>query len=288
MQRQKTPPSPETVKITAALLAEKLGGSVRLGEGRNLGGSARSNVYRFPLVAGPAQAPSSIIVKQTDSAIAATLFNEWAALQFLSEVCADEPLAPRFYAGNRDAGLFIMEDFGEGKRLDHILLSNDPDVAEKALLDFASIHGRLHARTYRRQAEYMNIRQALGSVEEVQLQLSYEELAKTLSIIARSVEIEITPGVESELAELARAMEHPEGFETFIQGDSCPDNCVYLDGKLHMLDFEFSRFTHALLEGCYVRLPFPSCWCVYAIPERIMQRMETTYRTELAQSCPAQ
>ncbi len=50
---------------------------------------------------------------------------------------------------------------------------------------------------------------------------------------------------------------------------------------------EIARYTHALLEGVYCRMPFPTCWCVYRLPETLIQRMEARYRAELSQGCPA-
>ena len=54
-----------------------------------------------------------------------------------------------------------------------------------------------------------------------------------------------------------------------------------------MLDFEFARVGHALLDGVYGRVPFPTCWCIGQLPEHVTQVMERAYRTELAQGCPA-
>lgn len=42
-----------------------------------------------------------------------------------------------------------------------------------------------------------------------------------------------------------------------------------------------------LLEGVYGRMHFPTCWCVYRLPEQIPLRMEAAYRAELVKGCPA-
>src|SRR5689334_19946716 len=106
------------MKTTAErLLTETFGCNVRLGEGRDLGGSPRTKVYRFPVIEGAGALPASVIVKQAHSTEKApyiperavepawTLFNDWASLQFLSQVAAEAALAPRFYAGDRATGL---------------------------------------------------------------------------------------------------------------------------------------------------------------------------------------
>jgi hypothetical protein len=50
--------------------------------------------------------------------------------------------------------------------------------------------------------------------------------------------------------------------------------------------FEGGRLDHALKEGVYGRMRFPTCWCVYQLPEEIAFRMEQTYRAELSRGCP--
>src|SRR6266849_877134 len=137
---------PETSSLSATIaervLAETFGGPVLLGSGCDRGGSARSSVQRFPVREGPASAPASVIVKQVNSDTfdpdtahdaAWMLFNDWASLQFLSQVEMPMPLVPAFYGGDRQAGLFVMEDLGAGTRLDNLLLVDDVEAAEAGL-----------------------------------------------------------------------------------------------------------------------------------------------------------
>jgi hypothetical protein len=161
----------ETRTIAERILIETFGEPVRLGEGSDLGGSNRSLVLRFPVQDGPVAMPGSVIVKRAVSANfdpdtsnepAWLLFNDWASLQFLGEIAASEHFAPIFYGGNRSAGLFVMEDVGDGTRLDHLLLEHNPEAAESGLLAYASMHGRLHALSMAKQEEYLHIREALG------------------------------------------------------------------------------------------------------------------------------
>src|SRR5690242_14298611 len=57
------------------------------------------------------------------------------------------------------------------------------------------------------------------------------------------------------------------------------------DDSWRMIDFEGAHYGHVLLEGSYCRMPMPTCWCVYRLPQHIMQRAEATYRVELAKGC---
>ena len=323
MSRPKTPPSQETITIAERLLTQTFGSTIRLDGGDNLLGSDRSKVYRFQVLGGQGNAPTSVIVKQANSTSDAaydpnsatipawTLFNDWAALQFLEQFTTSHTarLAPQFYCGDRASGLFIMEDLGSGKRLDQLLLGDDPLVAESALVEYAAVHGRLHALTVGRQEEFLHQRKALGPVEYETDYYDYTWLAPTLDSTANLLDIVPQQGTDAELATLTATLLNPGPFFAFNQGDSCPDNCIYPDmvplnnvrpdhiretgqakmgmPSLSLLDFEGSKFKHALVEGVYGRMHFPTCWCVYRLPEHLPLRMEAAYRAELIKGCPA-
>ncbi len=53
-----------------------------------------------------------------------------------------------------------------------------------------------------------------------------------------------------------------------------------------MIDFEFACYGHALHDGLYGRLPFPTCWCANAVPSDVITQMEDVYRTEFSVGCP--
>ncbi|GHO98796.1 hypothetical protein KSF_088440 [Reticulibacter mediterranei] len=288
MQPSKIPPSPEMIAIAEQLLTERFEGAVRLGEGDDLTASGRTGIYRFHVLAGPAHAPASVIVKQVRKFPPWTFFNDWASLQFLNQVIsADLFFAPRFYAGNPVEGICIIEDLGSGQRLDQLLLGNDPVATEAALIEYAIAHGRLHALTIGRQTSYDAIRGPLGSLVDEDEDVTLGWLTSTFHRSIEMVGIPPAPGVDRELFALATSMRNPGPFLAFIQGDSCPDNCLYVGSALYLVDFEGGRFAHALLEGCYGRMHFPTCWCVYRLPEHILVRMETVYRAELVKGCPA-
>ena len=288
----------ETIATAERLLSDCFGGAVRLGDGEDLGGSSRSKVYRFSVVSHPAGMPESVIVKQAQSVgdkvynpdipdiPAWTLFNEWASLEFLSQLAdAGVSFGPRFYGGDRASGLIVMEDLGTGQRLDHFLLGSAAR-AEEALVEFAAIHGSMHAFTAGKSAEFNSIRKALGPSELVSGYDNYNWLMPTLHETASVLAIPLTRQVDVELAMLTASMRNPGPFLVYTQGDSCPDNCLFAHSRLRLLDFEGGRFSHALKEGVYGRIHFPTCWCVYRMPEHVPLRMEEAYRAELVKGCP--
>lgn len=298
MQPAKMPPSQETIDIAENVLSDAFGGPVHLGKGETLQGGIRMQVYRFLVMDAPDNAPASVIVKQVKATEQApylpdratmpawTLFNEWASLQFLHEVAYDKAFAPRFYGGNRMVGLIALEDLGSGVRLDQLLLGNNADAAESALIEYASIHGRMHAATIGQQSAFQSLRNALGPSVLEDGRYIYDWLAPTLFQAFDLLGLTHTPKVERELVMLKEALLHPGPFHTFIQGDSCPDNCLFVGSTLRLLDFEGGKFDHALQEGVYGRMRFPTCWCVYQLPANIPLRMEAAYRAELMKGCP--
>ncbi len=281
---------------TEQILMEKFGGAIRLGEAHDLGGSARTRVLRFPVLEGPPSAPASITVKQSASEAfdptgaddaAWLFFNDWASLEFLSQIAAPLPLVPALYGGDQQGGPLIMEDLQPKTRLDHLLLGNDPDAAEAGLIAYAEVHGRLHALTINRQADYLRIRERLGPAASANSYYSYRWLPEALQEIAALLDVPIQPGAIEELENLRAALISPEPFLALVQSDAAPDNFLWDGATWRLIDFEGAHYTHALLEGAYCRMPFPTCWCVYRLPEALIQRMEARYRAELSKSCPA-
>ena len=80
------------------VLSARFGGQVRLDDGSDLGGSARSFSCRYVVVDGPEGLPASVVAKKMRAGEdeeydpealdgpAVGLLNEWAGLEFLSEI----------------------------------------------------------------------------------------------------------------------------------------------------------------------------------------------------------
>jgi hypothetical protein len=59
-----------------------------------------------------------------------------------------------------------------------------------------------------------------------------------------------------------------------------------VDGAIRLIDYEFARPSHALLDGIYWRIGFPTCWCAGRVPADVAQRIDNIYRAELAATLP--
>jgi hypothetical protein len=278
------------------LLTEVWGNEVQLApNATDLKASGRTQVYRFSLLEKPVDAPQHIIVKampMTEGISEASntapensfqlFFNDWAGLQFLSEIAPHPALAPRFYAGNKAHGLIVMEDLGTGNGLHHLLLADNSEAAEEAAVQYAATVGKMHAATIGKQEAFYHIRQELGRVDIP----DYAWISSALWEAIHTLNVAPAAGIEDELKQLTSIMENPGPFSAYTHGDPCPDN-ILIGASVKLLDFEFGEYRHALIEGVYARMPFPTCWCVSRLPAHIIHRMETSYRMELAKGCPA-
>ena len=288
--------------------------------------AGRSNIYRFKVIDGPQNLSPSIIVKQTrdiqNHTLAASgypsqswlFFNDWAGLQFMQQVFPDNALTPRFYAGSREQGIIISEELYPNKSLTSFLQGHDPRAAEQALLQFASSLGKMHAGTIGRQREFDLIRDTLALRVEtwgwvppwLRQELpfssffnaldshsresgfgSYVWMVSVFKHITSKLDISSTLYAEKEIETLITSMRNPGPFLALSHHDPCFDNCLLNGSTMKFVDFENTAYRHALIDGVYARMNFPTCAAVdHAIPDSIVQHMEAVYRMELIKGCP--
>ena len=213
-------------------------------------------------------------------------FNEWAALQVLTEVCSDPLPAPRFYGGDRQISVIAMEDFGDGRRLDHALRGGDPRDAERMLCGLFETVGRMHAQTVGKEPRYRDIRAGLGpNTVEGTTHAEPDDFDKFRAVLD-AIGIEPAEGFFDEFQAIRAWFAEPGSFLALVHGDPCPDNCHLVGETVRLLDFEHGAFRHALKDGVYPRIHFPTCWCVNRLPDDVWQRTEAAYRRELAKGLP--
>ena len=291
----------ETQPAAEQLLSSTWGEEVNLETGESLGGSNRSHVLRYKFAKAPSNAPETIVVKHAvaqggetydpDAATGAAwrLFNDWAGLQFLTQCfgdAADMP-TPRFIAGDRTNGLIVLHDLGVGKGLDHYLLNGGPPEAENATIELFRVLGQMHAATCGKQDQYDALRLALGphTRQPLSEHITWhrENQPKGLAKLG------ITPpqGFLEEVEDFVTEFRGPGPFSAYSHMDPCPDNTLLIDGKMKLLDFEFSDMGNAAIDMRYPWALWPTCWCVNQLPEAIKRKAVAIYRAELIKGCPA-
>ena len=261
------------------VLSTTLGSEVRLGEVAPLTEKGRRNVVlRCRNLSGGS--PASFIIKlvaadnydprDTASWDVRRFFRDWAGAEFLSTIPSVPRSSPRFYAGDRALGFFILEDLGPHRSLVEPLLEEDASGAARALLTFVTSLGNLHAVTRGQSARFESLCRDLSPGAELVASAGaeFDERAKQLKAGLERLGVRIEAPFLQELETVRSTIERPGPFLTYIHGDPCPDNVFFTGEQMRLIDFEFGRFGHALIDATYGRMMFPTCWCANRLPQR--------------------
>jgi hypothetical protein len=93
---------------------------------------------------------------------------------------------------------------------------------------------------------------------------------------------------DDEMMLMASRLHSPGPWQALVHGDPCPDNVLLAaDGTAKLIDFEFARPGHALLDAAYWRMGFPTCWCAGRVPDALSRQLDDAYRIALAEAVPA-
>jgi hypothetical protein len=243
-------------------------------------------------------APSSVIIKHvvaenydpenTTSWDVRRFFSDWAGAAFLSTLPSVPSSSPRFYGGDRASGFFILEDLGPHRTLVAPLLEGSAASATTALCASVTALGRLHATTIDESASCERLCRAIhppGTVSDPAGAV-FSEQAKRFQDGCEALGVRAEARLRQELEMVGDTIVNPGPFLAYIHGDPCPDNVFFAGEQLRLIDFEFGRFGHALLDGIYGRMMFPTCWCANRLPSDLVTQMESVYRAELAAGCP--
>ena len=261
----------------------------------------RNVVLRLFLDGESNDVPASIILKQAlpnatdedDKDAYARFARDWAALQFLSRVKQWPHNVPKFYGGNKEYRFILLEDLG----IEHVSLVDSltlPNRAEaiSALTRFVMALGSFHAASFGHFSEYEAILHSITEqTESIQDELDsmFNDLLPKLELANRSLELAVTPEIIDEARGLIKSVITPGPFTVLTHGDICPDNVFDNKGsqELQLIDFEWAFVRNALLDGTYLRMSMPTCWCAKAIPNDIIEPLEAIYREELQRAIPS-
>ncbi|MET9663316.1 aminoglycoside phosphotransferase family protein [Streptomyces sp. NPDC006510] len=219
------------------------------GRSRRLDSSPRSRVWRVELAGGPA------VVKQiVDGPDAEQRYGrELAALRLAAR--ADEPVVPALLGTDPGERVLVLE------HLDHRRPPGD------WIVDYAAALARLHATA--RPGDAGVLPRWLGP-DEADIE-SFLGLAGALGV-------PVAPGVSGELCDLVDRLGRAPG-HALLHGDPCPGNDLHTTGGIRFIDFEQASLGSGLVELAYLRIGFPTCWCVTAAAAPLLDRAEVAYRT---------
>jgi Ser/Thr protein kinase RdoA (MazF antagonist) len=277
------------------LLRARFGAALRLESVTALRDEGRNRVVRARLLDAAEGAPETVIVKSSvienegpssdeREGPLWRLRSELAGCAFLASLPADPPLAPGFVAGDIDTRIVIEEDLGaEGASLADRLRGDDPAALDAAVLTYARSLGAMHRLSAGREAEFDALWQRHGGATRLGDRNAdgIDERLSGFAPLLAALQVPATPGLDDDLAQIARTLQDPGPYLVFSPGDACPDNNRLTgDPTLRFFDFEFAGFGHALCDIAYVLLPFCSCWCVNRLPDALADRALAVYRAE--------
>ncbi|WEP00090.1 aminoglycoside phosphotransferase family protein [Streptomyces sp. FXJ1.172] len=215
---------------------------------RRLGSSPRSRVWRAELSGTP------VVVKQLiKSPEAAERYaREVAALRLASRV--EPPVVPRLLGTDPMERVLVLE------------YVDDQPLADDWVVGYAEALGRLHAATH---TDDVGLLPAWSGPTRGDIGY-FLGLARTLGRTVPSA-------VRTELDELVNRLTHVSG-HALLHGDPCPGNDMHTSNGVRFIDFEQASLGNGLVELAYLRIGFPTCWCVTAPPQVLLDAAEAAYR----------
>ena len=287
----------ETIAIAENVLCEAFGGGVRLKMETEFD-TDQAIVLRCFVVESSPDLPQSVVVKRVLTADGTTFhpnspdemvprfFNDWAGLEFLGEISDGDSPAAQFYGGNREKGLMVIEDLGDGRNFYGSLRGESSTAATGELIKLARALGKMHALTIRKKAVYDSIRDGLGSrPKPPSMTGEWRRLLGKLDAACERVGVKSHRGTKTEMKKVAAFSAAPGQFLAYTHGDPIPMNALPVGDGRKLFDFEFGGFRHALRDGIYGRVCFPTWYHINRVPDNVVQEMEKAYRTELATGC---
>lgn len=183
----------------------------------------------------------------------------------------------RGHAGDEDLGILHPSLVGPLTRSPSVVNIQE---AESALIAYVRRIGRMQVDTLGKSAQFTSI---LNRVYPQALRFNFL-LEVDVSDMLNQFKLLIAQGSNELAQEIHKVLEFSKScgdFNVLLHGDICPDNVYYQGHEIKLIDFEFGDFGNALIDGVYLRMNMPSCWCSKAVPETVLHKMETAYKEEL-------
>lgn len=185
---------------------------------------------------------------------------------------------PRSLAEGVDPPWVLMSRLAGTGSLADALLGSDPEAARGALLSWADALARLHeAGTPQVRAAF---RTALeGRAPHLDARSLPKDFTDAAAKLPRLLDELSLPGHEAALSVLQDlpARLAGEEWEVLSPADACPDNNLLDADGMRLLDFEFAELRHAAWDVAYLRVPWPSCWCAWRLPDDVADEAVARY-----------
>lgn len=239
-------PDPESAPVGAAL-RETLGTPRTV---RRLASSPRSRVWLVEFGSVPA------VVKQIVGGpdAPARYTREVTALGLAAR--ARRPVVPTLLGTDPRAGVLVLE----------YVASRAP--AHDWAIDYAAALARLHATTTEQDGGLLPRHVGPGP----------RDVAAFLAL-AGELDVSVPPSARARLEQLCARLGSRDG-HALLHGDPCPGNDLHTDDGVRFVDLEQAALGDGLVELAYLRIGFPTCWCVTDIPTTLREQAEHAYREQ--------
>ena len=211
--------------------------------------SPRSRVWRIELAGRPAVLKQLVEDPEADERYE----REVASLRIAAR--AASPVAPALLGTDPAERVLVLE------HLDHRRPADD------WIVGYATALARLHSTAGPEDAGALPRWQGPTAADAG----SFLTLAGTLGVPAG-------PAVRDELLALVERLGRAEG-TALLHGDPCPGNDLHTPDGVRFIDFEQASLGSGLMELAYLRIGFPTCWCVTRASGSLLERAEAAYRT---------
>jgi hypothetical protein len=211
------------------------------------------------------------------------LVREWVAAANLAERAHRREHGARLLAGVVERGILIFEDFGANVgSLADALLNGNADEAECALTSYALSLARLHSDTLGCSDGHHEVFKSIFGANHTR-----RPPGRRVERMADGIANRIGgQAPASEIAEISGRVAEPGRWLSLVHGDPCPDNALIVAGQVRLIDYEYARPTHALLDAIYWKMGFPMCRCAGRLPAEVASRIDAVYRTEIGRTLP--
>ncbi|EFL19273.1 aminoglycoside phosphotransferase family protein [Streptomyces sp. C] len=218
------------------------------GRARRLGSSPRSRVWRVALP------DATVVVKQVvDGPDADERYaREVTALRLAGR--GETPVVPALLAADPGERVLVLE------HLEHRPPGGD------WIVGYAGALARLHAAAGPGDAGALPRWRGPDRAD-----------ADAFLRLAGALDVPVAPRVTGELYELVERLGRAEG-HALLHGDPCPGNDLHTAAGVRFIDFEQASLGNGLTELAYLRIGFPTCWCVTSAAEPLLRRAEDAYR----------
>jgi hypothetical protein len=239
---------------------------------------------------GGAGLPVTVVVKaHVEATTWAADVREPAALRLLTASGSD--LAPRLLTVAGAPPLVVLADLGAGApSLADALMGDDAAQAEGLVLAWAEVMARLHVTTSgcgedfaaALAAEADRLGQETPPTDDMPQAL--DRAATALAGLLPSLGVE----PKTDALELVRRLDDLFGggsaCRALTPSDACPDNNMLTEKGLVLLDFEGAQVRHLAWDAAYLTMPWPSCWCSWALPDDLATRALAQWRRGVSSS----